>query len=99
MVLEKTLESPLDCKIKPVNPKGNRPRILIGKDHDAVKIEGRRRMEKQRMRWLDGITDATDMNLSRGEHCLADYTFNGLKKGKAGELDGQHISEPQFAHL
>ena len=30
MVLEKTLESPLDCKeIKPVNPKGNEPRIFI----------------------------------------------------------------------
>ena len=27
MVLEKTLESPLDYKIKPVNPKGNQPRI------------------------------------------------------------------------
>ena len=32
VVLEKTLESPLDCKeIKPVNPKGNWPRIFIGK--------------------------------------------------------------------
>ena len=32
MVLEKTLESPLDSKeIKPVNPKGNQPRILIGR--------------------------------------------------------------------
>ena len=31
MVLEKTSESPLDCKeIKPVNPKGNQPRILFG---------------------------------------------------------------------
>ena len=31
MVLEKTLESPLDCKeIKPVNPKGNQPGIFIG---------------------------------------------------------------------
>ena len=30
MVLEKTLESPLDCKeIQPVNPKGNQPRIFI----------------------------------------------------------------------
>ena len=37
-----------------------------------------------------------DLNLSRGEHCLADYPFNGLKKGKGGELDGQHISEPHF---
>ena len=31
-MLEKTLESPLDCKeIKPVNPKGNQPRIFIGR--------------------------------------------------------------------
>ena len=29
------------------------------------KIEGRRRREHQRMRWLDGITDATDVNLSK----------------------------------
>ena len=32
MVLEKTLESPLDCKkIQPVYPKGNQSRILIGR--------------------------------------------------------------------
>ena len=32
VVLEKTLEYPLDCKkIKPVNPKGNQPRMFIGK--------------------------------------------------------------------
>ena len=32
VVLEKTLESPLDCKeIKPVNPKGNQPWIYIGR--------------------------------------------------------------------
>jgi len=32
VVLEKTLESPLDCKdIKPVNNKGNQPLILIGR--------------------------------------------------------------------
>ena len=32
MVLEKTLENPLDCKeIKPVNPKGSQPGIFIGR--------------------------------------------------------------------
>ena len=32
MVLEKTLESPSDCKaIKPVHPKGNQPRMFIGR--------------------------------------------------------------------
>ena len=32
MVLEKTLESPLDCKeVIPVNPKGNQPQIFIGR--------------------------------------------------------------------
>ena len=29
------------------------------------KIEGRRRRGRQRMRWLDGITDVTDMSLSK----------------------------------
>ena len=40
MVLEKTLESPLDCKeIKPVNPKGNQPRIFIGRtDTEATML-------------------------------------------------------------
>ena len=31
-MLKKTLESPLDCKeIQPVSPKGNQPRVVIGK--------------------------------------------------------------------
>ena len=88
VVLEKTLESPLDCKeIKPVHPKGNQSWIFIGRtDVEAEspilwhlmwgadsfektlmlgKIEGRRRRGRQRMRWLDGITDSMDMSLYR----------------------------------
>ena len=39
MALEKTLENPLDCKdIKPVNPKGNQPRIFIGKTDTEVEV-------------------------------------------------------------
>ena len=88
MVLEKTLESPLNNKeIKLVNPKGNQSWIftgrtdaeaevsilwppdakswLIGKYPDAGKTEGKRRGGQQRMKWLDGITDSTDMSLSK----------------------------------
>ena len=40
MVLEKTLESLLDCKeIKPVNPKGNQPRIFIIRTDLKLKLQ------------------------------------------------------------
>ena len=39
-MLEKTLESPLDCKdIKPVNPKGNQPCIFTGRTDAEAKLQ------------------------------------------------------------
>ena len=85
-MLEKTLESPLDCKeIQPVHPKGISPGCSLEglmlklklqyfghlmqradsleKTLNLGKIEGRRRRGRQKMRWLDGITDSLDMGL------------------------------------
>ena len=53
MVLEKTLESPLDCKeIQPVYSEGDQLWDFFG-GNDA-----------ERTRWLDGITDSMGMSLS-----------------------------------
>ena len=87
-MLEKTLESPLDCKeIQPVNPKGDQSWCSLEGLMLKLKLQyfghlmrrvdslektlmlggigGRRRRGRQRMRWLDGITDW--MNMSLGE--------------------------------
>ena len=86
--VEKTLESPLNCKeIQPVHSKGDQSWVFFGRTDakagtpntlatwwrivDSLektlmlgKIEGRRIRGRQRMRWLEGITDSMDVSLS-----------------------------------
>ena len=87
MVLEKTSESPLDCKeIQPVHSEGDQPWDFFGRTDakaeapvlwplmrrvDSLEktlmlggIGGRGKRGRQRMRWLDDITDSMDVSLS-----------------------------------
>ena len=95
MVLEKTLESPLDCKeIPPVHSEEINPGISLEGMMLKLKLQyfghlmqrvdslektlmlggigGRRRRRQQRMRWLDGIMDLMDVNLSELQEMVMD---------------------------
>ena len=66
MVLEKTLESPLDCKeIQPVHSKGDQPWVFFGRTDAKAETPILWPPYAKRMRWLDGITDSRDMSLNK----------------------------------
>jgi len=63
------------------------------------KIEGRRRRGRQRMRWLDGITDSMDMNLSKFQEIVKDRgawctAVHGV--GKGHNLATEQQQQPWF---